>query len=148
MDIVLRAAVIFVFLFVIMRASGRRELASMEPFDLIILVVIGDLVQQAVTQQDFSVTGAFLAAGTIALMTVAFSWASYRFPRLRPLLDGRPIVLVEDGRPIERNLRRERITLQELAAQARLQQIESIEQIRIAVLETSGAISFIPKQAS
>lgn len=147
MDIVLRAAVIFVFLFVIMRVSGRRELSSMEPFDLIILVVIGDLVQQAVTQQDFSVTGAFLAAGTMALIAVAFSWLSFRFPALRPVLDGRPIVLVEDGNPIERNMRRERITIEELAAQARLQQIESIEQVRLAVLETGGSISFIRKHS-
>jgi uncharacterized membrane protein YcaP (DUF421 family) len=147
-DIVLRAAVIFLFLFVIMRVSGRRELSSMEPFDLIILVVIGDLVQQAVTQQDFSVTGAFLAAGTMALLTVALSWLSFRFPLLRPALDGRPIVLVEDGKPIERNLRRERITVEELAAQARLQQIDSIEQVRLAVLETGGSISFLRREAA
>jgi uncharacterized membrane protein YcaP (DUF421 family) len=146
MDIVLRAAVIFLFLFVIMRASGRRELSSMEPFDLIVLVVIGDLVQQAVTQQDFSVTGAFLAVGTIALLTVTVSWLSFRVPFLRPLLDGRPIVLIEDGKPIVRNMRRERITVEELAAQARLQQIESIDEVRLAVLETSGAISFIQKR--
>ncbi len=145
MDIVIRAAVIFVFIWVLMRVIGRRELSSMEPFDLIMLVVIGDLVQQGVTQQDLSVTGALLAAATIGLLTVLLAWLNYRFPRLRPALEGRPVVLVEDGKAIEPNLKRERITLEELAAQARLKEIDSISDVRWAVLETSGAISFIPR---
>jgi uncharacterized membrane protein YcaP (DUF421 family) len=143
MDIVLRAFVIFVFIFVVMRVAGRRELSSMEPFDLIVLVVIGDLVQQAVTQQDYSVTGAVLAVSTIGLLVVALSWLSWRFSSLRPALEGMPVVLLEDGRPIEANLRRERITIDELAAQARLQQIQSLDSLRFAVLETNGSISFI-----
>ena len=145
MDIVIRAAVIFVFIWLLMRVLGRRELSSMEPFDLIMLVVIGDLVQQGVTQQDVSVTGALLAATTIGLLTILLAWFHYHFPRLRPALEGRPVVLVEDGKPIEPNLKRERITLEELAAQARLKQFDSISDIRWAVLETSGAISFIPR---
>ena len=138
MDIVIRAAVIFVFIWVLMRVIGRRELSSMEPFDLIMLVVIGDLIQQGVTQQDLSVTGALLAAATIGLLTVLLAWLNYRFPRLRPALEGRPVVLVEDGKAIEQNLKRERITLEELAAQARLKEIDSISDVRWAVLETSG----------
>ena len=146
MDIVIRAAVIFVFIWLLMRVIGRRELSSMEPFDLIMLVVIGDLVQQGVTQQDVSVTGALLAATTIGLLTILLAALNYRFPRVRPALEGRPVVLVEDGKPIEPNLKRERITLEELAAQARLKEIDSISDVRWAVLETSGAISFIPRQ--
>src|SRR5262249_26305728 len=111
MDIVIRAIVIFVFLYVLMRVIGRRELSTLEPFDVILLVVLGDLVQQGVTQNDFSVTGVFLAIGTIAILTVGVSYANFRFPRLRPYLDGEPIVVVHDGNPIERNLRRERLTL-------------------------------------
>jgi uncharacterized membrane protein YcaP (DUF421 family) len=145
MDIVVRAAIIFAFIWVLMRVIGRRELSSMEPFDLIMLIVIGDLVQQGVTQQDLSVTGALLAAATIGLLTVLLAWLNYRFPRLRPALEGRPVVLVEDGKAIEPNLERERITLEELAAQARLKEIDSISDVRWAVLETSGAISFIPR---
>jgi uncharacterized membrane protein YcaP (DUF421 family) len=144
-DIVIRAVVIFVFIFLLMRLLGRRELSNLEPFDLIMLVVIGDLVQQGVTQQDLSVTGAVLAVGTIGVLTVAVSWLSWRFPRTRPFLDGKPLVLVEDGKPIFENMRRERITIEELAAQARLQRIDSIQRVRWAVLETGGAISFIPK---
>jgi uncharacterized membrane protein YcaP (DUF421 family) len=145
MDIVIRAALIFVFIWVLMRVIGRRELSSMEPFDLIMLVVIGDLIQQGVTQQDLSVTGALLAATTIGMLTVLLAWTNYRFPQIRPALEGRPVVLVEDGKAIEKNLKRERITLEELAAQARLKEIGSIAEVRWAVLETSGAISFIPR---
>jgi uncharacterized membrane protein YcaP (DUF421 family) len=148
MDIVLRSAVIFVFIMIVMRLLGRRELSKMEPFDLLILVVIADFVQQGVTQQDYSVTGAVLAVGTFALLIVATSWISWRFPRTRPLLDGNPVVLVENGKPIEDNLRRERLTVEEIAAQARIQQLDSLTKVRWAILETSGEISFIPKSGS
>jgi len=111
------------------------------------LVVIGDLVQQGVTQNDFSVTGAVLVCGTIAILTVVTSFASFRFPKIRPALDGEPVIVVEDGKAIKRNLDRNRITLEELATEARLQQIDSIADVRWAVLETNGKISFIPKSA-
>jgi uncharacterized membrane protein YcaP (DUF421 family) len=146
MDIVLRAAVAFLFVFALTRILGRRELNSLEPFDLILLVMMGDLVQQGVTQNDFSVTGLLLAGGTVGAMTVVFSFLSFRVARLRPLLDGEPVILVDDGRLIERNLKRERLTPGEVAAEARLQQIASIGDIRWAVLETNGQISFIPKK--
>jgi uncharacterized membrane protein YcaP (DUF421 family) len=145
MDLVIRAAIGFAFLLLLTRAVGRRELSSLEPFDLILLVVIGDLVQQGITQNDFSMTGLALVGGTIALLTVAVSYASFRFPRLRPLLDGEPVIVVQDGKPIERNLRRNRITLPELAAAARTNGIEKIADVRWAVLETSGVISFVEK---
>jgi uncharacterized membrane protein YcaP (DUF421 family) len=145
MDLVLRTIVIFLFILLLTRVMGRRELGQLEPFDLIILVVIGDLVQQGVTQDDYSVTGAILVVTTLGLMTVLTSYLNFRLPRLRPVLDGEPIVLVEEGRPIERNMRRERITPEELRAAARLQLISSIDDVRFAVLETNGEISFIPR---
>jgi len=146
MDLVIRAVIIFVAIFVLTRVIGRRELSSMEPFDLILLVVIGDLVQQGITQSDYSLTGAILVILTIALMTVGASYLSFRSRRLRPLLDGEPIVLISDGEVIERNLGRERLTVEELAAEARLQQIDRLSDVRFAVLETNGQISFIPRQ--
>jgi uncharacterized membrane protein YcaP (DUF421 family) len=148
MDIVIRAVVMFLFIWLVTRAVGRRELSTLEPFDLILLVVIGDLIQQGVTQNDFSVTGGMLAVGTVAAMTVLFSWLAFRFPRVQPVLEGDPVILVERGRTIDRNLRMNRITMEELAAQARLQQITHLDDIDWAVLETSGNISFIPKSAS
>jgi len=148
MDIVLRGIVIFGVLYVLMRVIGRRELSSLEPFDLILLVVLGDAVQQGLTQDDYSLTGAALAIGTIAFLQLTVSYANFRFPKLRPLLDGEPIVIVRDGKPIEKNLRRERVTIEDLAAAARQQNIAKIEDVQWAVMETSGAISFIKKSVA
>jgi uncharacterized membrane protein YcaP (DUF421 family) len=146
MDIVLRAFVAFLFMVFLTRIVGRRELSSLEPFDLILLITLGDLVQQGITQNDFSVTGLMLACGTIGMMTVAFSWLTFRFRRLRPIVEADPLILLEDGKPIDKNLRRERITVEELAAEARQQQIARLEDVQWAVLETSGRISFIPRR--
>jgi uncharacterized membrane protein YcaP (DUF421 family) len=145
MDIVVRAAVAFLFILLLTRIVGRRELNTLEPFDLILLVTIGDLVQQGVTQNDFSVTGLALAVGTIAVLTVLFSYLPWRFRVLRPVLEGEPVILIEDGNVIEKNLRKHRLTHEEVAAEARFQQIDSLDGVRWAVLETSGKISFIKK---
>jgi uncharacterized membrane protein YcaP (DUF421 family) len=148
MDLVIRAAVVFFAILLVTRVVGRRELGSLEPFDLILLIVIGDLVQQGITQSDYSVTGALLVIFTIALLTVMTSYLSFRFKPLRPVLEGEPLLLVENGEIVEANLRRERIALDELAAEARQQQIASISDVRFAVLETNGRISFIPSDHS
>jgi uncharacterized membrane protein YcaP (DUF421 family) len=148
MDLVLRACVVFFAIFLVTRVIGRRELSTMEPFDLILLIVTGDLMQQAVTQSDLSLTGGLTVLATMALLTVALSYISFKVPKLRPVLDGEPLVLVQDGEIIERNLRRERITVGELLAEARQQQVASVDQIRFAVLETNGRISVIPNKDS
>ncbi|HEX4623448.1 MAG TPA: YetF domain-containing protein [Solirubrobacteraceae bacterium] len=148
MDIVIRATVVFVLILVVTRVVGKRELASLEPFDLILLVVIGDLVQQGVTQSNYSLTGAILAILTICVLTVATAYVNFRFRRLRPLLEGEPIVLIERGKLLERNLRRERITIGELTSEARQQQIGSLDEVEWAVLETNGRISFLERSGS
>ena len=146
MDLAFRSAVIFFFIFLLMRIVGRRELSTLEPFDLILLVVLGDSVQQAVTQDDYSVTGAFIVVSTIALLQVFMSYLNFRVPRLRPIIDGEPIVIVQDGKVIEGNARRERLTLDDIAEAARMQQIASLENVQWAVLETNGELTFIEKQ--
>ena len=145
MDLVFRTAFVFLLILVVTRAVGRRELSSLEPFDMILLVVIGDLVQQGVTQSDYSLTGATTVIATLALLTVLTAWLSFRVRRLRPILEGEPIVLVTDGRILERNLHRQRMTVEELVAEARQQQISSLDDVRFAVLETNGTISFATK---
>jgi uncharacterized membrane protein YcaP (DUF421 family) len=148
MDLALRAIFLFFFVFLLTRVIGRRELSSLEPFDLILLIVLGDAIQQGLTQDDYSVTGAMIVIGTLAGLQVFTSYLSFRLPLLRPVLDGEPIVVIEDGKPIERNLHRERLTLEEVLGEARQQQISSLDEIQWAVLETSGTISFIKKGGS
>jgi uncharacterized membrane protein YcaP (DUF421 family) len=145
MDLILRATVIFFFVFLLTRVVGRRELGSSEPFDLILLVVLGDLIQQGVTQSDNSITGAMLVISTLALLTVAVSFLSLRIKRLRPILDGEPLILVEDGKPNAQNLKRQRLQLTEVLSEARLQQVSRLSDIQWAILESSGQISVIPK---
>jgi uncharacterized membrane protein YcaP (DUF421 family) len=148
MDIAIRAVVLYVFVFLLMRLVGRRELSSLQPFDLVLLIIIGDALQQGLTQSDYSVTGAMIAVGTFAVLQVGTSYLNFKVRWLRPALEGYPIVVVQDGEVIEANLKRERITREELAEAARIQQIGSISDVAWAVLETSGQISFIPKKSS
>jgi uncharacterized membrane protein YcaP (DUF421 family) len=143
MDVVIRAVIIYALVFALTRALGRRELSTLQPFDLILLIVIGDLIQSGVTQSDLSVTGVLLVVCTIGILQVLTSYLSFRFRGVRSALQGEPIVLVQNGQLIDRNMRRERLTLDDLAEKARLSEIASIDQIRWAVLETNGNISFI-----
>src|SRR5207249_11171073 len=131
---VLRATFLFLFVYALTRIIGRRELSSLEPFDLILLIVLGDAIQQGLTQDDYSVTGAVLVIGTLALLQVFTSFLSFRFSSLRPILEGEPVIVVEDGEPIMKNLRRERLAVDEVAAEARKQQIESLSEVKWAVL--------------
>jgi len=146
MDLVIRATVIFFFILLVTRVAGRRELAELQPFDLILLIVLGDSIQQSLTQDDYSVTGAFIVISTIAVLQVSVSYLNFRVPRLRPLLDGEPIVIVQDGKIMERNARRERLTTDDIAEAARMHEIASLDDVKWAVLETSGELSFIEKQ--
>jgi uncharacterized membrane protein YcaP (DUF421 family) len=145
MDLVIRATVIFFFIFLVTRVAGRRELSALEPFDLILLVVLGDLVQQGITQSDESVTGTLIVISTITLLSVVVSWVSFRSGKVRLITEGEPIILVQDGEIIERNLRRERLTHGDLEEEARQQQVASVSDIRWAILEREGTISIIPK---
>jgi uncharacterized membrane protein YcaP (DUF421 family) len=143
MDLVLRTVYVFFLILVVTRAVGRRELSSMEPFDLILLVVIGDLVQQGVTQSDNSLTGTTTVIVTMAALVVFTAWLSFRFARLRPVLEGKPTLLIADGEVLAANLRRERMTVEELGAEARQQSIADLDAVRYAVLESNGRVSFI-----
>ena len=148
MDIVFRGVALYVFVFIVVRKLGRRQPSHLAPFDLVLLIVLGDAIQQGLTQDDYSVTGAVIAVSTIALLQVLTTFLSFKSPRLERIFEGEPLVLIQDGEPIRRNLRRERLTVGDVAEQARLQQIASLKTVRWAVLETNGQISFIPKDGS
>ena len=146
MDVVIRAVLMYCFLLFITRVVGRRELSTLEPFDLILLIVLGDLIQQGVTQSDYSFTGLMLAAGTIAIMQTSVSWIGYRSPKNAGLvLEGEPIVIVQDGQCLEGNTKRERIRKEEVLEAARKNGIGSLDEIEWGILETSGEMTFIKK---
>jgi uncharacterized membrane protein YcaP (DUF421 family) len=145
MDIVLRAIVLYAFVVFVMRVIGRRELSSMTPFDLVLLIVLGDAIQQGLTQDDYSITGALLAVATIASLQVFTSYLSFRSEKARKVFEGDPLVIVDHGEIVERNLTRERMTKEEIAEEARQQQIASLDEIEWAILEANGSISFIKK---
>jgi uncharacterized membrane protein YcaP (DUF421 family) len=146
MDVALRAIVLYLFLIFVMRVTGRRELAALSPIDLVLLIVLGDAIQQGLTQDDYSVTGALIAVSTIASMQVLTSYVGFKSRRMRKVLEGDPIVVVQNGKVIERNLKRERLTVDELCESMRLKQIGSIEDVEWAILEGNGEISFLSKR--
>jgi uncharacterized membrane protein YcaP (DUF421 family) len=143
-DLIIRTAIAFAFILLVTRVIGRRELSGLEPFDLILLVVVGDLIQQGVTQNDESVTGMLIVVGTLTVLTVMVSYMGFRMPRVRRALEGIPIVLIEDGSIVTGNLNSERLSVSEIEAEARAQQITSLTDVKFAILETNGKISFIP----
>lgn len=147
MDIVLRATAMFAFLYVLIRLLGKRELGQMTPFELVLLIVMGDLIQQGVTHNDFSLTGGVLAICTFAFWALLLSWTTYLFPKAKDLLDGAPRVIVRDGALIEENMRRDRLTRAEILSEMRLAGIARLSEVAWAILEPQGKISFIAKTA-
>ncbi len=146
MEIVLRASAMFVVLYLLLRLLGKRELGKMTPFEMIVLIVLGDLIQQGVTQNDFSLTGATLAIATFAFWGLMLSWVTYLWPRAEKVLDGEPQVLVQHGRLLERNLKRDRLTRAEVESEMRLAGIARMSEVEWAVLESNGKISFIERK--
>jgi len=128
-----------------MRVTGRRELSTLSPIDLVLLIVLGDAIQQGLTQSDYSVTGAVIAVSTIATLQVVTSYISYRSRRARTVLEGQPIVIVDRGKLVERNLRRERMTREEIDEEMRQQQIASLDEVEWGILESNGTLSFIKR---
>lgn len=147
MDIALRAIALYVFVVFVMRMVGRRELSTLTPFDLVLLIVLGDAIQQGLTQDDYSITGAVIAVSTLALMQVVTSYLSYRVRPFRKVLKGEPIVLIQDGKLLRQNLRRERMTVDDVAEEMRSQEIATFDQVQWAILESNGTISFIQKSS-
>ena len=142
MEIIIRAAVVWLFLWIVTRAVGRSTLGELSTFQLILFVTMGDLVQQGVTQQDYSVTGAVLAVSTFAVITVVVSFANQRWRRLLPITHGVPIIVVRHGEPDLKALTAERMSIHDLFAAAREQGIRRLSDIELAVLEADGKISF------
>jgi uncharacterized membrane protein YcaP (DUF421 family) len=143
MEIIVRATILYFFLWAVARGVGKRELSEMTAFELILLVTMGDLIQQGATQEDMSLTGAFLAVGTLAMWILVFAYLSWRFKKLRPALEGVPVVVIHRGQPLEEVLAIERLTLDEVCEAARNQGIRDLAEVDIGVLEPDGKFSFL-----
>ena len=149
MDAVLRGLAIYFTLLVITRLSGRRTLAQMTPFDLVIVLVISETTQQAMLGDDFSITNAVILILTLFTTDIGLSYVKRWWPRAAHIIDGVPTVLVTDGVYDERALKGARLQKEDVMQAARSQEgIESVAEIKFAILEVSGNISIIKKQKS
>lgn len=145
MEVVLRATAMFAVVYLLVRLLGKRELGQMTPFEFIVMVVIGDLIQQGVTQNDFSLTGATLAISTFAFWGLVLSWLSYLSPRAAKVLEGEPRVIIRHGELLQHSTKRDRLTRSEIESEMRLAGIASMDEVAWAVLEPNGKISFIKR---
>jgi uncharacterized membrane protein YcaP (DUF421 family) len=143
MEIVARATFVFLLLLLLTRVLRRRTLGDMAPFELLLLVTLGDIVQQGVTQEDYSLTGVVLAISTFAFWVTVLSYLTWRSRRVAAVIDGVPLVIVHNGVPIEKTLTTERLPIDEVFEAARQHGIESLDTVKLAVLEPTGRISFI-----
>ena len=146
MDAVLRISVIYLFLMALFRLAGRRTLADVSPFDFVLLLIISELVQQAVVADDPSLTNAFILCSSLVALDIGLSLLKLTSPRVERVLDGSPALLVRHGKLIEPTLRAMRLDEGDVLSAARTSQgLERIDQIRLAVVETNGEISVVPE---
>lgn len=145
MDAVLRALAIYAFLLIVFRISGRRTLAEITTFDFVLLLIIGEATQQALLGKDYSVTNAFIVIAALLTIDIALSLVKSHFPTFAKKMDGVPMVIVENGKLLEERMTYARVDKDDVMEAARTSQgLESLDQIKYAVLEVSGTISIIP----
>ena len=147
MDAVLRGAAIYLFLLVIFRLSGKRSLEQTTTFDFVLLLIISEVIQQGVISTDNSLINAVVLVVTLVGLDIGLSLIKQRSERFEKLIDGTPLVIVDDGRVLNTRLNRERIDEDDILAAARQTHgLERMDQIKYAVLERGGAISIIPRE--
>jgi len=147
MESVLRAAAVYLALLVLFRIAGKRTLADITNFDFVLLLIIGEAAQQALIGEDFSLTNAVLVVATLILIDIGLGYVKERSAALDKLLEGMPVVLLENGEPIEQHLKKSRVNVSDVLAAAReLQGLERLEDIKYAVLERNGKISIVPAE--
>ncbi len=145
---VLRAVVVYLFMLAAFRFTGKRQVGQLTPFDLVLLLIISNVVQNAIIGPDNSLGGGLLGAVVILALNYAIVEVTYRSKRLRHLLEAQPTLLVHNGRILQKNLNRERISLEDLHAALRRSGVADVEHVRAAVLEDNGGISVIPRAAA
>lgn len=143
---VLRASVIYALVMVLVRVSGKRAVGQFTPFDLILLILIGNAVQNGINGGDNSLTGAAIMAVTLIALNYLVAWLTSRNRRVERLVEGEPVVLACDGKVFERVLRRELVSSEDFAEALRSNQIEDIGEVHLALLETNGHITVIARR--
>ena len=147
MDVVLRAALVFLILGIVIRVTGKRQIAQLSAFDLILLVTMGDLIGQTVLQEDYSLTAGFLAVSTFGVLSMVMGMTMYFLPKSRPVLRGQATVFLRDGKVDEDVMRYEMIDNADLYEAAREAGIRSLDDVELAVMETDGTFSFFKRQS-
>ncbi|PWE52948.1 hypothetical protein DEM27_28070 [Metarhizobium album] len=147
MESVIRGAAIYFVLLIALRLSGRRTVAQMTPFDLVLLLIIAETTQQALLGDDFSLINAALLIIVLFSLDIGLSYVKQWAPRIGRIIDGTPTVLISDGKPDLRAFARARVSLEDVLTTARVEQgLERLDQIKSAVLEADGAVSIIPRE--
>ncbi len=146
MDAIVRGLVVYLFLMILFRIAGRRTLGSITNFDFVLLLIISEATQNAMIGNDYSVTNGFLVILTLVGLDIVLSYMKQRFPAMERYLDGLPLILVDQGRPLKDLMYRVRVDEQDILAAAREKHgLERMDQIKYAILETNGMISIVPK---
>ncbi|HWO42425.1 MAG TPA: YetF domain-containing protein [Candidatus Eisenbacteria bacterium] len=149
MDAVLRAIAAYLFLLVVFRIAGERTLAGITTFDFVLLLIIAEATQQGIASNDYSMTTAGILVVTLVGINILLSWLKQKFPTMDKVVEGVPMVIVEDGKPIEQAMTRARVDESDILAAARERQgLQRMDQVMYAVLERTGEISIIPKRRS
>jgi uncharacterized membrane protein YcaP (DUF421 family) len=146
MEKVLRPIIVYIFLIVGLRLSGKRELVQLNPFDLVVLLTLSNTVQNAIIGDDNSVSGGIIGATSLLLINYLVVRFLYKHRALDQFIEGRADVLIEDGKIKTQNLKRELITVTQLEAQARKQGFDSLSEVQQCVLESGGTITFIGRK--
>jgi uncharacterized membrane protein YcaP (DUF421 family) len=143
-EFIVRAVVVYAFLLVLLRFTGKRQIGQLAPFDLVLLLVLSNALQNAMNAGDNSVTGGMILAATLVALNWLVGWLTYHNKTLEALIEGRPILLVHNGRVDHEAMRRAQITIHELNAALRADGHAGPESIRFAVLENNGRVSAVP----
>ena len=147
MDTVIRVVVVYGFLFAVLRLLGKREFGQLSPLEFVCLLLIPELVQQALVRDDFSMTNALVAVSTLVLLVFLTSLLSHRSKKAEAFLQGQPTVLAAHGRLITPHMDRERVTPDEVYTEMRRVGLDRLEDVRWAVLEPDGHISIVAEHA-
>lgn len=144
-EFIIRAVVVYVFLLVVLRYTGKRQIGQMAPFDLVLLLILSNAVQNSMNGGDNSITGGLILASTLILVNLFVGWLTFRSPKVEALIDGRPVILIHNGKINHAAMRNSLMTIHELEAALRTAGCTGPAEVRFAVLENTGRVSVIPR---